>query len=205
MSRLLHIIPDTDMRARHEGLADWAKKNGVRWKNLKPGDIVAFLNTKRDRIMVLGVLDEEDSYGLLGYYRAPHGRVMPEAIQYIPKVFGGGRFNMNEATREALTEILERKARKRKKATSIAKKRRELPLEVTLMHERINRARIKRAWLAASMGVHLVTLKRWLNGSIGKPNDATWAKLEALVAAEENQLGLDKAGALIPEGSAFTQ
>lgn len=111
MSRLLHIIADTDMRARHEGLSVWAKKNGVKWKNLKPGDIVAFLNTKRDRVMVLGVMDEADSFGLLGYYRSPHGRVMPEAIQYIPKVFGGGRFDMNEATREALVELLEKKKR----------------------------------------------------------------------------------------------
>lgn len=125
MSRLLHVIPDTDMRARHEGLREFAKKRGVRWKSLRPGDIVAFLNTKRDRVMVLGVLDEEDSFGLMGYYRSPHGRVAPEAIQYIPEVFGGGRFDMNAATRKALTEILERKEkRKRKRLGRVAARNR---------------------------------------------------------------------------------
>lgn len=106
MSRLLHVIEEADMRCRQEGLLDQAKKKGVNVAGLKPGDIVAFLNTKKDRLMVITMLPEKDSVGYLGYYRSPHGRVPPEAIEFIPRAMGGEGFQMNKAIRAGLVKLL---------------------------------------------------------------------------------------------------
>lgn len=107
--KLLHVFSDTDMRKRHEGLMDYAKEQGV--KSPKAGDVLAFLNAKRDRIIVLSFIDEKDCFGVMGYYRSPHGRVPMEAIQYIPQAFGGEGFDMNKAIRAGLVELLSKKAR----------------------------------------------------------------------------------------------
>lgn len=111
MPKLLHVFLDADMRCRHEGLFKFMKTNRVNPKTLRPGDIVAFLNRRKDRLMVIGVLDEENSYGVLAYYRSPSGRVAAEAIQYIPKVFGGMGLDMGEAVRKSLIDILSRKGK----------------------------------------------------------------------------------------------
>lgn len=112
MGRLLHIVEDADMRCRQEGLIDQAKKAKVSIPDLKPGDIVAFLNTKKDRLMVLTMLPEADSYGFLGYYRSPHGRVPPEALEFIPKALGADGFHMNKAIRSGLTKLLAKRGHK---------------------------------------------------------------------------------------------
>ncbi len=110
MSRVLHVIEETDMRCRQEGLLDQAKKkNGVRADELKPGDIIVFLNTKKDRLMVLTMLPEAESVGFLGYYRSPHGRVPPEAIEFIPRALGSDGFQMNKAIRSGLEKLLAKK------------------------------------------------------------------------------------------------
>jgi hypothetical protein len=108
-SRVLHILENTDMRARHEGLRDFAKKNKVDISKMNEGDIVVFLNAKKDRLMCLVVLPEEETFGFLGYYRSPHGRVPPEALEFIPRAFGGSGFNMNASIRAGLTKLLAKK------------------------------------------------------------------------------------------------
>ncbi len=112
MSRLLHIIENTDMRGRHESLLEQAKNGGVQVKDWKPGDIVAFLNAKKDRLVVMTMLPEKESFGLVGMYRSPHGRVPPEALEFIPKAFGGGEFSMNKAIREGLEKLLSKRGRR---------------------------------------------------------------------------------------------
>lgn len=108
--KLIHVFFDTDMRCRHDGLLARAKKErGFNRSDLGPGDMLAFINTKRDRIMVLAGLDEDDTYGVLGYYRSPHGRIDELAIQYIPDAFAGGQINYNQALRKALTQRLAKK------------------------------------------------------------------------------------------------
>ncbi len=111
MTRLLHVIEDTDMRCRQEGLLEQARKKGVKVADLKPGDIVAFLNTRKDKLMVMTMLPEKDSAGYLGYYRSPHGRVPPEALEFIPRALGGDGFQMNKAIRSGLLKLLAKKGR----------------------------------------------------------------------------------------------
>lgn len=107
------IVSNTDMRCSHPGLIEAAKKAGMPWGKMKKGDIVAFINASRDRIKVLVFTKEQDTYGVMGYYRSPHGRVMPEAIQKIPLAFGAGEFNMDRATKAALEELLAKKVSKK--------------------------------------------------------------------------------------------
>lgn len=99
------------MRCRQEGLWEQAKKGGVRINEIRPGDIVAFLNTKRDRLMVMTLLPEKDSVGFLGYYRSPHGRVPPEALEFIPRALGAEGFNMTKAIRSGLLKLLAKRGR----------------------------------------------------------------------------------------------
>lgn len=63
--------------------------------------------------MVLAGLDEDDSYGVLGYYRSPHGKIDEMALQYIPDAFAGGDMRYETALRKSLVERLTKK-RKRK-------------------------------------------------------------------------------------------
>lgn len=109
MTKLLCVISDTDMRCRHEGLLVQAKKAGVEVDKLQPGVVVAFLNTAKDRLMILTKRGVDDKYGILAYYRSPHGRIMPEAIQYIPESFNGEHFDMNKATLKGLEGLLRKK------------------------------------------------------------------------------------------------
>lgn len=107
---LMRIFWDTDMRGRHEALKQKAKDAGVNFEKLKPGDLLAFVNAARDRVMVLApVSGEADSFGVLAYYRSPHGRIDEFALQYIPEAFGGGKLNMAKATEKAVLQRLAKK------------------------------------------------------------------------------------------------
>lgn len=81
-----------------------AKAAGISIKNLKPGELLVFINKKANRIAVLAGIEEKDSYGAMGYYRSPHGSIDQMAIQYIPSAFNGGRLDMTAAIRKALEQ-----------------------------------------------------------------------------------------------------
>jgi len=112
-NRLLHIFFDVDMRGRQNAMIAHAKKHKkFSMDSFKQGDMLVFLNTKRNKIYVLAGLDEEDSYGVLAYYKSPHDRMIdPEAIQFIPEAFSGGSINMNSALRRTLIERFQAKKR----------------------------------------------------------------------------------------------
>ena len=107
MNRIIHVFYDQDMRARHPGLAKRAKEErDFDVSKLRPGDVLCFINVKRDRLIALAGLEEENSFGVMGYYRSPHGRIDETAIQFIPKAFAGGNFRMNAAIKKALHKRL---------------------------------------------------------------------------------------------------
>jgi hypothetical protein len=114
--KLFRVLFDINMNCRHEGLRAQAMDRKVAWTKLEPGDILAFINTKRDRVMALAITDETDGFGVLGYYRSPHGRIDLMAIQYIAEAFGGGRLDMDGATKKALLKRLSRKVSHGKEA-----------------------------------------------------------------------------------------
>lgn len=104
--KLLHVILDTDMRSRHTGLRKQLVEKGIDISKLKPGDIIAFLNTRKTMLMVMTVLDEKDSIGFVGHYKSPHGRVPPEALEFIPRALGANGFEMNKAIKAGLQKVL---------------------------------------------------------------------------------------------------
>lgn len=107
MARLLHIFVGADMRCRHKGLIEWLKKqHAIELSELNPGDIVAMLNNKKSYLALLSKLPEKESFGFLGHYKSPHGRVPPEAFKYIASSIGMEGFNMNKAIKKGLEEIL---------------------------------------------------------------------------------------------------
>ena len=113
MIKLVHIIWDADLRGRQPGLAAQMKTVAkLKPTDLDPGELVVFVNRKRDKIAVLAGVSEEESLGVMGYYCSPSGRVDTMALQYIPQSFGAnGRMDMNEATRKAILERLKKKGR----------------------------------------------------------------------------------------------
>jgi hypothetical protein len=112
MPRLLYVIPEINMSCQHRGLIEQMKERKIDFKKLKPGDVVAFLNRREDLLRVLCVLPEKNTYGFLGSYRSPHGRVPLEAIQYITQSMGGTGFDMTQAIRMGLEDLLGRKNRR---------------------------------------------------------------------------------------------
>ena len=106
MPRLLYVIPDTDMKNYQAGLVRHLSERGIDFKNLKNGDVVAFLNRKETILRVLAVLPEKNTLGFVGTYKSPHGRVPLDAIQYITQCMGGHGFNMNRAIKMSLEKLL---------------------------------------------------------------------------------------------------
>ena len=111
MPRLLRVIPDISMGCRHVGLVKQMKSHGVEFAKLKQGDVIALLNRAQNILCVMAVLPEADSFGFLGQYKSPHGRVPLEAIEFITASMGGGGFDMNKATKMGLEKLLGRKTR----------------------------------------------------------------------------------------------
>lgn len=181
MTRLMHVFWDVDMRGRHEALAEHAKKERkFNIEKLNPGDMMAFINRARDRIIVLAGVDEKDSYGVLGYYRSPHGRIDPHAIQYIPSAFSGGRLDMNEALRKSLTERL---AKKGGRVVAVARTPSRGAQE---LRKQIRDGGLKQWWVAEQAGVHKTTLRRLLKGEISNKNSAAYARVASVVAEANN-------------------
>lgn len=99
------------MCCQHVGLIKQMKKRGIEFANLKPGDVVALLNRAETILRVMAVLPEKDSYGFLGSYKSPHGRVPLEAIKYVAESLGGGGLNMNRAIKKGLEDLLGRESK----------------------------------------------------------------------------------------------
>lgn len=107
MTKIIHVFYDQDMRCRHDGLAERARKErGFDVHKLKEGDVLMFINSNRNRIIALAGLDEENGHGVMGYYRSPRGTIDEMAIQFIPQAFSGGGFKMNNAIKQALHKRL---------------------------------------------------------------------------------------------------
>lgn len=121
--KLLHVFFDVDMRGRQSALIEHAKSTRkFSMDKFGQGDMMVFLNTARNKIYVLAGLDEEDSYGVLAYYKSPHDRrIDPEAIQFIPEAFSGGNINMNSALKKTLAQKLSKKKRSKVEAARLKK------------------------------------------------------------------------------------
>lgn len=119
MNKLLYIFFDTDMRAQHDGLTERAKKEAkIKVQDLAPGSLLCFINRRRDRIKVLAGCAEQNSHGVLGYYKSPSGSIDIQSLQFIPEAFDGNRLTYDSMLRETLLERLEPKKRKKENGTA---------------------------------------------------------------------------------------
>jgi hypothetical protein len=100
--RLVRVLTGVDMRQRHHGLALTIHKvAGIDVRLMDGGDMIACINASETILTVIG-----GGGAVLGTLKMPHGRkLMREAVQFIPKVFGGDGFTYDDACREALNKV----------------------------------------------------------------------------------------------------
>ena len=98
-TNIVLLIDNVHMGLGHDGLTKLAKKFKRDPMSLGQGELLMFLNRKRDKLKIMG------HRGLvLGYLKMPGGnRIMLDAIQYIPKAFGArGEIDYDSALKKAL-------------------------------------------------------------------------------------------------------
>jgi hypothetical protein len=79
---------DVDLRQSHEGLRQHASRRGYKLSDLGPGEAYLFVNVSMSAYKILmNVVGEKDSLGIVSSYRSPHGRMELGAIQYLPKTW----------------------------------------------------------------------------------------------------------------------
>lgn len=108
--RLLRVFFDTFMGYQHDGLYAIAKRQGIDLDDLREGECVVFVNRRFNRVKVYG------PNNTFAYSRVYDGELDATAIQHIPNTFNGTRINLDQATRQAITERFERKNKQKKKA-----------------------------------------------------------------------------------------
>jgi hypothetical protein len=104
--KIILLIDNVNMGLGHPGLTALARKFKKDPATLKDGELLMFLNRKRDKLKMMG------HQGIvLGYLRMPKGRqIMLEAIQYLPKAFGAqGEINYDRALHTVLSDRLAKK------------------------------------------------------------------------------------------------
>lgn len=101
VGRVLHWLPDVDMRNGHEGLAQIIKKElKVNVEDLKRGEFVLCINTSWTQFKMYG------AHNLILHYRRPEGgRLNHKALLRLPaQGFGRG---VEFAYKQALTDTIE--------------------------------------------------------------------------------------------------
>lgn len=104
--RIVAAFDGVNMGKSHQGLAELAKLWHVKVDELNDGELILFLNTRRDKLKVLGSQGQ-----VLAYVKLQDGRRLPlEAIQYIPKTFAAkGKLDLDAAITEHVKAALAKK------------------------------------------------------------------------------------------------
>jgi hypothetical protein len=103
---LLHIFWDVDFRNGHDGLNQIAKEKKIQIRNMPHGEMVLFVNSKRNMIKVLASTGEENSNGVVAFYKCPRGRINEYSLQFIAQAFRGGEIRYDEALKRGLLKQL---------------------------------------------------------------------------------------------------
>lgn len=119
-NKLLYIFWDADLRGRQPSLIAQVKKSKkFKWRDLKQGDMIAFVNHKMNRFAILAGIDEADGFGIYSYYRSPQDKRMdPHAIGYVPQAFNGKELNMHQALKLSIENRLMKKKRAKVKTAT---------------------------------------------------------------------------------------
>ncbi len=108
MARIMYVVPDFHMGCQHEGTRRQLKLNKVDVNLLKSGDVVVCINRRKTLLRLWVGLNEKETFGFLGTYRAPNGQVPMECVRFICDALGSDGFDMNKAIRLGLERALSR-------------------------------------------------------------------------------------------------
>jgi hypothetical protein len=103
MARTIKLFTNVHMGQSHRGLSLIAARGDAHLDRLGDGEIVMFLNTKMDKLKIMG------AGGLVvGYLKMISGRrIDMQAIQHIPNTFGSnGELRYDQALRRSLEQRL---------------------------------------------------------------------------------------------------
>jgi hypothetical protein len=106
--RTVLLIDNVNMGKGHDSLTELARSFRVNPARLGAGEVLMFLNRKRDKLKVMGAEGK-----VIGYLRMPSGQKIDlNAIQYLPKTFNPElEINYEQALRESLITALARTPR----------------------------------------------------------------------------------------------
>lgn len=93
--KLARVFLETDMRMGFQGLHRLLIKNHVNPQNLNPDHYYVFMNRARTKFKVI-------SGQFLVYFNNGNRLIPLEAIQYLPKNFGGSELEMSDAIRKVV-------------------------------------------------------------------------------------------------------
>lgn len=107
-NKLVHVFFDVNLGCQHDGLSLEAKKVGkIDTEDLAAGELLLFINRRRDKIKVLASIGRGPRNCVLAYWRGKDKQVLDEmAIQYIARAFDGTTINYNQALRKAIEQRL---------------------------------------------------------------------------------------------------
>lgn len=106
-TKVIHWMPNTDMRNSHVGLAEIAKKElGVKVEDLKVGECVLFVNTSFNAFKIYCPND------FVLHYRHPKGhRLNARAVINVPHFMRGSHVNYDKALRAEVERYIDVESR----------------------------------------------------------------------------------------------
>ena len=102
-ARVVHWLPETDLRNSHDGLTDLAKKKlGVRVDELKIGECIMFINSSWTAFKILMPVAKDRGGGaIVLHYKHPAGhKLNPKAVLNVPRFMRGTEINYTHALQE---------------------------------------------------------------------------------------------------------
>ena len=111
---LLHFFLDVDMRCNHKGLAEFLKKNKIKFGEK---DFIVFMNSRRNMVKMFC-----NGKKVLLHYRSETRILDPGVIRYLPKYCNGQKLDMDGAVSEHLQDVLRRRKTVNAKAPKGKKK-----------------------------------------------------------------------------------
>lgn len=96
-NKVMHVIPQVDMRNSYDGLAAIAKDNRINCSALKPAEFVLFINNAFTACKLYA------ANGVIVCYRHPKGHTLNyKALQLIPHFFDGQDIGYSSALRAVI-------------------------------------------------------------------------------------------------------
>jgi hypothetical protein len=112
--KILRVIDNVPMGRGHEGLKLIAEQVKIDVTTLKPGELVLFLNRRKDKLKTLGAPGKGKLLGPVSYIKTENGQLLTmDAIQHIVKSMNpDGTVDYDKALEAAVRHLLTRRAKR---------------------------------------------------------------------------------------------